>query len=66
MNCTKTNNSTEDPILGHVVDVVYEIGMPFIVKSEKLDDDNDDDLMLIGVTPGILMSAVPVNVTVKK
>ena len=65
MNCTKTNNSTEDPILGHVVDVVYKIGMPFIVKSEKLDDDNDD-LMLIGVTPRILMSAVPVNVTVKK
>ena len=64
MNCTKTNNSTEDPIPGHVVDVVYEIGMPFIVKSEKLGD--DDDLVLIGVTPGILMSAVPVNVTVKK
>ena len=66
MNCTKTNNSTEDPILGHVVDVVYEIGMPFIVKSEKLDYDDDDDLVLIGVTPGILMSAVPVNITVKK
>ena len=65
MNCTKTNNSTEDPILGHVVDVVYKIGMPFIVKSEKLDDD-DDDLVLIGVTPGILMSAVPVNITVEK
>ena len=65
MNCTKTNNSTEDPILGHVVDVVYEIGMPFIVKSEKLDGNDDDDLVLIGVTPGILMSAAPVNVTVK-
>ena len=38
--------------------------MPIIVKSEKLD--NDDDLMLIGVTPRILMSAVPVNITVKK
>ena len=40
--------------------------MPFIVKSEKLDHDDDDDLVLIGVTPGIPMSAVPVNVTVKK
>ena len=66
MNCTKTNNSTEDPILGHVVDVVYEIGMQFIVKSEKLDNNNDDDLVLIGVTPGIPMPAVPVNITVKK
>ena len=33
------------------------------MKSEKLDD--DDDLVLIGVTPRIPMSAVPVNVTVK-
>ena len=65
-NCTKTNNSTEDPILGHVVDVVYEIGMPFIVKTEKLDDNDDDDLVLIGVTPGIPMSAIPVNITVKE
>ena len=66
MNCTKTNNYTEDPILGHVVDVVYEIGMSFIVKSEKLDDNDDNDLVLIGVTPRIPMSAIPVNVTVKK
>ena len=62
--CTKTNNSVDDPILGHVVDVVYEISMPVIAKSEKLD--NNDNLVLIGVTPGILMSAVPVNITVKK
>ena len=65
MKCTKMNNSADDPMLGHVVDVVYEIAMPVIVKSEKLDDD-DDNLVLIGVTPGIPMSAVPVNVTVKK
>ena len=65
MMCTKMNNSADDPILGHVVDVVYEIAMPVVVKSEKLDND-DDDLVLIGVTPGILMSAVLVNVTVKK
>ena len=63
--CTKTNNSTDDPILGHVIDIVYKIAMPVIVKSEKLDED-DTDLVLIGVMPGILMSAVPVNVTVKK
>ena len=64
MTCTKMNNSADYPILGNVVDVVYEIAMPVIVKSEKLDD--DDDLMLIGVMPGIQMSAVPVNSTVKK
>ena len=65
MMCTKTNNSADDPILGHVIDIVYKIGMPVIVKSEKLHD-NGDDLVLIGVMPGILMSAAPVNVTVKK
>ena len=64
--CTKMNNSADDPILGHVIDIVYEIAMPVIVKSEKLDDDNDNDLVLIGVMSGILMSAVPVNITVKK
>ena len=66
MKCTKTNNSTDNPILGHVIDIVYEIAMPVIVKSEKLDDDDNDDLVLIGVMPRIPMSVVPVNITVKK
>ena len=64
--CTKMNNSTDDRILGHVVDIVYEIAMPVIVKSEKLNNDDNDNLVLIGVMPAIPMSAVPVNITVKK
>ena len=61
----KINNSEDDPVLGHVVDIVYKISMPVIVKSEKVDD-KDDDLVLLGVTPGCLMSRVPMNITVKK
>ena len=47
MKCLKMNNSHDDPILGYVVDVVYEISMPVIVKAEPKDD-NDDNLVLLG------------------
>ena len=65
LKCSKINNSKDDPILGHVVHVVYETSMPVVVKSEKMEDE-DEDLVFIGATPGNLMSAVPINVTVKK
>ena len=41
--CTKTDNSEDDPIQGHVVDIIYEVCMPVIVKKEVHNDDNDDD-----------------------
>ena len=63
--CRKIDNSEDDPVCGHVVDIVYEISMPVIVKSEKVNDE-DEDLVLLGVTPGIPMSRVPINVIVKK
>ena len=64
MKCLKIDNSVDDTILGYVVDIVYEISMPVIVKAEVLDD-QDDDLVLLGVTPGILVS-LSMDVQVKK
>ena len=65
MKYVKINNSQDDPILGHVVDVVYEISMPVIVKSEQIDDE-DKDLVLLGVTPGIPAASVPFDIQVKQ
>ena len=65
MKYVKINNSQDDPILGHVVDVVYEISMPVIVKSEQIDDE-DEDLVLLGVTPGIPAASVPFDIQVKQ
>ena len=45
MKCLKIDNSADDTILGYVVDIVYKISMPVIVKAEVLDD-QDDDLVL--------------------
>ena len=64
MKCLKIDNSTDNTILGYVVDIVYEISMPVIVKAEVLDD-QDDDLVLLGVTPGIRVS-LSMDVQVKK
>ena len=64
MKCLKIDNSADDTILGYVVDIVYEISMPVIVKAEVLDD-QDDDLVLLGVTPGIPVS-LSMDVQVKK
>ena len=36
MKCLKIDNSTDDTILSYVVDIVYEISMPVIVKAEVL------------------------------
>ena len=65
MKYVKINNSQDDPILEHVVDVVYEISMPVIVKSEQIDDE-DKDLVLLGVTPGIPAASVPFDIQVKQ
>ena len=64
MKCLKIDNSADDTILGYVVDIVYEISMPVIMKAEVLDD-QDDDLVLLGVTPGIPVS-LSMDVQVKK
>lgn len=50
MDSSKTDNSVDDPILGYTIDVVYELYMPVIVKSEKFEHE-DDDLQFLGLIP---------------
>ena len=67
MESSKTDNSVNDPILGPTVDVVYELKMPFIVKTEKPpQEDDDDELLFIEETPApqpVKQSVL--NITVK-
>ena len=48
IQCTKTDNSCLDPILGDVVDVIYELAMPMVIKPEV---NEDDDILIVGETP---------------
>ena len=41
-SCTKVDNSVDDPVSGHVTDIIYEVAMPVIVKREVWESDNDD------------------------
>ena len=50
MKCSKVDNSCDDPIRGPMIDIVYEVVMPTVVKVEKVEDE-DDDLQFIGLTP---------------
>ena len=45
--CRKTDNSVDNPIQGHVIDIVYEIIMPVVIKSEA----DDEDCEILGVSP---------------
>ena len=44
-----TDNSADDPVQGYVGDVTYCLMMPMVVKREKVDE--EDDLEIVGVTP---------------
>ena len=63
--CMKVDNSEDDPVQGHVIDIIFEVNMPVIVKKEANDDEEDDkDCQILSVQPapgGLLR-----NVTVKK
>ena len=66
MEASKTDNSVNDPVLGQTVDVLYELKMPFIVKSEKAREEEDGDLLFVGETPAPVGVKQPVwNITVK-
>ena len=53
--CTKVDNSEDDPVQGHVVDIIFEISMPVIVKKEAHDDDEDEtDCEILSVQPAPL------------
>ena len=64
MQCTKSDNSDFDPILGDVTDVVYELSMPMIIKPEVPDD--DDDLLIVGETPASITPAKFISVKTEK
>ena len=40
--CTKIDNSVDDPVCGHVTDIIYEVAMPVIVKREVRESEDDD------------------------
>ena len=40
--CTKMDNSVDDPVSGHVTDIIYEVAMPVIVKHEVRESEDDD------------------------
>ena len=61
--CRKMDNSIDDPIQGHVIDIVYEIIMPIVIKSEAGDD---EDCEILGVSPSSAENKLPlINITVK-
>ena len=49
MSMTVTDNSGDDPVQGYVRDVTYSLDIPVVVKWEKVEE--NDDLQIVGVTP---------------
>ena len=56
LSLTKIDNTVNNIVDGFVRDVTYELGLPLVVKQEKVekltaeDDDDDDDLKIVGYT----------------
>ena len=56
LSLTKIDNTVNNILEGFVRDVTYELGLPLVVKQEKVekataeDDDDDDDLKIVGYT----------------
>ena len=49
MSMTVTDNSGDDPVQGYMRDVTYTLDIPVVVKWEKVEE--DDDLQIVGVMP---------------
>ena len=49
-SCTKIDNSVDDPVSGHITDIIYEVAMPVIVKHE-VRESNDDDCEILSFQP---------------
>ena len=60
LQCTRYDNSNHCQIEGDMIDIIYEISMPIVVKKEKPEDDN---CLLVMVQPAPQSSFQ--NVTVK-
>ena len=54
LNLTKIDNTVNNIVEGFVRDVTYELGLPVVVKQEKVEkptaEDDDDDLEIVGYT----------------
>ena len=54
LSLTKIDNTVNNIVEGSVRDVTYELGLPLVVKQEKVekatDDNDDDDLKIVGYT----------------
>ena len=54
LSLTKIDNTVDNIVEGFVRDVTYELGLPLVVKQEKVekptDEDDDDDLEIVGYT----------------
>ena len=48
--CTKIDNSVDDPVSGHITDIIYEVAMPVIVKRE-VQESKDDDCEILSFQP---------------
>ena len=40
--CTKIDNSVDDPVSGHITDIIYKVATPVIVKHEVRESEDDD------------------------
>ena len=50
MSMTVVDNSGDDPVQGYVRDVTYTLDIPVVVKWEKVEED-DDNLLIVGIMP---------------
>ena len=48
--CTKIDNFVDDPVSGHVTDIIYEVTIPVIVKHE-VRESKDDDCEILSFQP---------------
>ena len=55
MEMTKTDDSVDNLVVGFARDVTYVLTIPPVVKQEKGEnEDDDDELMIVGVTPATM------------
>ena len=50
VSMTVVDNSGDDPVQGYVRDVTYTLDIPVVVKWEKVEED-DDNLLIVGIMP---------------
>ena len=55
MDLIKTDDSVDNLVVGFVQDVTYVLTIPAVVSKKKVEnDDDEDELMIVGVTPATM------------